>query len=800
MATAATPTAIADPAIGLGTPILDAESIRSVNFFNGRLLTSRDLGRDQDARRQADARLGQAIGAGVVRGLEVQATGDAKARRVRVSGGLAVNRAGQTLRLAADRTLALVAEADAVAPSAGTGFGACGVLAGGTYVAGDGLYLLMLAPASAAEGKAQVLALDPGSLRCNTDATVEAVQLRLLKMQTGLDTNVVAAAAVSKLRNALAYACFGAPGIEAAHLHPGAPPADDPLAQLRAGGLSDCDVPLAVVFVTESRGIVFVERWAVRRRVASHSAAPAWQAFVGEEPDALADAQLLQFQEQVAELPDAALATLAAAEHFVWLPPAGFLDAAGARGVDWRRFLGAQAPERDATLAPGDVRGVLAAALRRDAVRVGAAPPRFRVYRIAGSAQWLFVREAPNAPHAEEVWFDGARADLAGADNVQAAVEALERRLRCCARFVFAPPGADISDRLAQLAPGDDATLCFEAGDFDLEKPIELSRLGHLTLQGAGAGTRLRSRHGEYALAVDRCAAVTVHDLAFEATEISVGQGKFGRGIRGALSVFDTPIVHIERVRARCAGADALAGAAIVVNNASPTEARAPGRRFRVTIASCEVAVGWRQVGILCVDADVVIVRQNLVYAADVDKGRSCQRGIVVAGNIAREVRIEDNVVDNAVEGIAVGLSRQERAPGLPLRVDRAVVARNSVQLLLGPADVRNRFGLFLGNAGSALVNANRVTTDPAEARLRGVEGLRLSGVYGMHLAVRDNHFLGTTIGIRFDPQAAPGVPLPRQRDRVWLFEFNVAENAAQMLVVPDSVREVVIDEHNFRS
>ena len=48
-------------AVELQNPILDG-GIRSVNFFNGRLLTARDLSREQDANREATNRLGQALG------------------------------------------------------------------------------------------------------------------------------------------------------------------------------------------------------------------------------------------------------------------------------------------------------------------------------------------------------------------------------------------------------------------------------------------------------------------------------------------------------------------------------------------------------------------------------------------------------------------------------------------------------------------------------------------------------------------------------------------------------------------
>lgn len=48
-------------------------SVRNVNYFNGRLLTAEDLTAGQAANNTHHWQLGQAIGAGVVRGLEVSA-------------------------------------------------------------------------------------------------------------------------------------------------------------------------------------------------------------------------------------------------------------------------------------------------------------------------------------------------------------------------------------------------------------------------------------------------------------------------------------------------------------------------------------------------------------------------------------------------------------------------------------------------------------------------------------------------------------------------------------------------------
>ena len=85
-----------DDLLQLQQPLTEG-GIRSVNFFNGRLLTSKDLTREQVARREADARLGLAVGDGVAFGLDVQ-RGDGTNAVVLVKAGLAINRLGQTLR------------------------------------------------------------------------------------------------------------------------------------------------------------------------------------------------------------------------------------------------------------------------------------------------------------------------------------------------------------------------------------------------------------------------------------------------------------------------------------------------------------------------------------------------------------------------------------------------------------------------------------------------------------------------------------------------------------------------------
>ncbi len=310
----------------LQQPLTDG-GIRSVNFFNGRLLASKDLGREQDARRESDWRLGLAAGDGVAFGLDVAvdtANSTAQAPVVKLSAGLAINRKGQALRLTTDKSVALTRRFDAIGTSCL--FAACKPIPVGTYVAGAGVYVLTIAPAELSEGKAPTNGLDPTNVRCNTDATVEAVQFRLLGVNplrfADLDP------ADPQFRNRLAYRCFGVAERDASYSDPWR---DDParyglVDRLRQDGLSDFDVPLALVYWT-SDGVQFIDAWAVRRALLTPDALSALSFVARRRRLIEAQAMCAQFQAQLADLLASATApaTVAATQYFRYLPPFGIV-------------------------------------------------------------------------------------------------------------------------------------------------------------------------------------------------------------------------------------------------------------------------------------------------------------------------------------------------------------------------------------------------------------------------------------------------------------------------------------------
>src|SRR5436190_17563141 len=191
--------------IDLQQPVLDG-GIRSINFFNGRLLSARDLTREQSAYREADRRLGQAFGDGIAFGLEVSKTPGAgnDSPAVTVEAGLAINRGGQTLMLAARTDVALVRSSES--NGAGNNFSDCLPLQTGAYVAGAGAYLLTLAPAQSTEGRATTNGMNLVA-SCSIDTIVNAVQFRLIQIDPPItDTELQDQ---DHLRNVIAYKCFG---------------------------------------------------------------------------------------------------------------------------------------------------------------------------------------------------------------------------------------------------------------------------------------------------------------------------------------------------------------------------------------------------------------------------------------------------------------------------------------------------------------------------------------------------------------------------------------------------------------
>ncbi|MDQ1591845.1 MAG: hypothetical protein QOG71_2472 [Pyrinomonadaceae bacterium] len=350
--------------IELLQPFLEG-GIRNTNFFNGRLLSAEDLRQEQQANRERDSQLARAVGAGIVHGLEVarapQSGGGGLTNAVvRVRAGLALNESGVALALPLDTEVALVRELEAVNAEAGL-FATCAPPKQTAVVAGAGMYLLVVAPASGYYQRAPVSGLGGAGLTspgCGSRYAVEGVQFKLVSVdintlagipadvRTQLNTLMSAggAANLSLLRNVMAYLCFGAAQTAAfardpfaTANHPDAPAAPSNVlgALSAAGELTRCDVPLALLYWTATGGVDFVDMWSVRRRVTRATVTDAWGTPGGDAERGLREAMSMQFQEHLEMLRASASSAQAvvAENYFRYLPPAGFLPLGGVAGL-----------------------------------------------------------------------------------------------------------------------------------------------------------------------------------------------------------------------------------------------------------------------------------------------------------------------------------------------------------------------------------------------------------------------------------------------------------------------------------
>jgi hypothetical protein len=162
---------------------------------------------------------------------------------------------------------------------------------------------------------------------------------------------------------------------------------------------------------------------------------------------------------------------------------------------------------------------------------------------------------------------------------------------------------------------------------------------------------------------------------------------------------------------------------------------------------------------------------------------RAAGQGIVVGGSGSTTIRILDNLVEGAIQGIHLGVSA---AGGGVRAIDVAVIARNVVRAVVPATYDRDRHGIFAGNVRSLEIEGNaltlrRIAADGVPAPT-AVEGVRVHGLLGPYLSIRRTSLSGFTTGVRVVPLAP--VPTPR----VWLVAETVAQGAAAALDAPATV------------
>lgn len=447
-------------------PITDS-GIQNVNFFNGRLLTADDLSAVTGSGREHDRQLAKGLGEGVVHGLEVELANSSTVAQpvVRVSGGLALCRSGNPVALSVPTVdVALVKAAQTFTAEAGL-FAECAGPEAADSLSKLGIYVFVATPASVYEGSVPMRHSVSNDRvdGCGRRFAVEGVKFRMERIdfstlpgvsdatRTLLNTLTTKTddASVSLLRNVVAHLCFDSEEKTGARRDPFRRAAGSTdfvnygaLAELRtAGQLSDCDVPLAVVYWSQ-QGVRFVDNWAARRlarRQLDLDVESLLRSYGYE--------RLLQFERHLRDLLDLLGSTPSAAQlqsYFAFVPPVGFFPVTGSKSPKgfsptnfFKKFTTGAATNisadafgallrdsfacPDVALTPAPVFTVLR--LRENTAAVAASSPSSQLFHA-------FVSRSMNGP----LWRDGVASSLSDAWEVYRGI--IKRRL-------FLAPGTD---------------------------------------------------------------------------------------------------------------------------------------------------------------------------------------------------------------------------------------------------------------------------------------------------------------------------------------------------------------------
>jgi hypothetical protein len=139
---------------------------------------------------------------------------------------------------------------------------------------------------------------------------------------------------------------------------------------------------------------------------------------------------------------------------------------------------------------------------------------------------------------AEDVCFNNSVCMLPGASTVQDAIDVLCRNHQGSCTLVPVP-GKEWEKILDQLVDGQDVHICFQVGEYPLEKTITLRNLGSVKITGCGTGTRITVAKSEAVFEFENCRSVHIQDLC---TVSSVtGFQEDWQQLNGTLSCFKLP-------------------------------------------------------------------------------------------------------------------------------------------------------------------------------------------------------------------------------------------------------------------
>lgn len=204
---------------------------------------------------------------------------------------------------------------------------------------------------------------------------------------------------------------------------------------------------------------------------------------------------------------------------------------------------------------------------------------------------------------AEDIAFDSTQCHLTDAKNVQEAIDDIcKRRENSCTFFV--QPGWGWETIFDRIGERNNARICFQVGQYPLNRAVNITGKGHLTLVGGGPGTRIVAYKSEAALIFEDCSSVSVRDLYAQTGHLMFHDKASKKHLNGVLTFSRCKSVEIEHVKLKSGAGATRSTSCITIRNT----AQSP---VAVRIQNSDLQVGHRQQGILLVNASNALIENN---------------------------------------------------------------------------------------------------------------------------------------------------------------------------------------------
>ncbi len=228
-----------------------------------------------------------------------------------------------------------------------------------------------------------------------------------------------------------------------------------------------------------------------------------------------------------------------------------------------------------------------------------------RLLDAAGNPTHLPIHFNASLSTAAATSFDPANTPpLAGANTVQEAIEQLAGLQQVGCSTYIVTEGSDWVAILKAIKDGEDASICFQRGLYETGERVEIKGKGHISIHGAGGGTRIVANRAECALHFEGCASVTLRDLDVSAPDGSGALGKISFR-QGVVTILDCPTVDVEGVSLRCGGGADTERTGLTIRGSAERALDS------VHVVRNRLAIGLAQDGILVTDAINTLIADN---------------------------------------------------------------------------------------------------------------------------------------------------------------------------------------------